>query len=264
MSFENESYQNYSHFKLLKEQTGIMRIIFLFVLFLSIQINAHAAKLEIAPVKMYLTQQMNIGAFTLKNQDDTPILIQLTVFKWTQKNGKDIYEKTQDFLANPPVCSIKPGQSQIIRVGLKNEREENQEELAYRIFFTQVLDETKSNQKTAQVNTKMQLSIPVFFAPKSVSKKLFWKIKKNHKKEKEFELTLSNAGNIHTQITKIEIYSTKSKKSLFSQGTFAYVLPRQSNSWMVSLPENSIEDQLKVVAMTDSGEVVDYAAKQGN
>ena len=57
---------------------------------------------------------------------------------WVQsEDGTDEYESTSDVIAVPPIFSIAPGETQIIRVGLVGGLSPDRE-LAHRLFLTEL------------------------------------------------------------------------------------------------------------------------------
>jgi fimbrial chaperone protein len=41
------------------------------------------------------------------------------LFAWSQDAGQDILQPTTDLLVSPPVFTVQPGQSQLLRIALR-------------------------------------------------------------------------------------------------------------------------------------------------
>ena len=75
-----------------------------------------AASLQVAPVLLDLPAPGNTATITLRNTDVEPITAQLRVFRWTQRDGAERLEPTDDVVASPPVVQLRPRQDYTVRV----------------------------------------------------------------------------------------------------------------------------------------------------
>ncbi len=97
--------------------------------------------------------------------------VQARIFRWSQKDGKDVLEKTSDVIVSPPILSVAKGSDGIVRIARVSTKPVEGEE-TYRIL----LDEVPSREKLqgGGLAVVVRQSLPVFFAgvdakPNSVS-----------------------------------------------------------------------------------------------
>ena len=77
---------------------------------------AQAASLSVSPIRLDVPAPANSASVTLRNDGSLPVNIQVRIFKWVLKNGEDFYEETDDVVATPPVATIPPGGSALLRI----------------------------------------------------------------------------------------------------------------------------------------------------
>ena len=92
-----------------------------------------AGSFQVGPVSATLTADQPVAALTVRNTGGAPAVIQLEAMAWSQAAGKDTYVPTSDILATPPIFTVAPGASQVIRVGSRAPGV--QEERAERLFL---------------------------------------------------------------------------------------------------------------------------------
>src|SRR5258708_1161321 len=96
--------------------------------------TAYATELSISPVRLDLAAEHPIASLTLTNSGNQPTIFQITPKKWTQSNGKNLLTNTDEILVTPPIVTILPNSSQVIRVGLMV-NPDNNSETSYRILL---------------------------------------------------------------------------------------------------------------------------------
>jgi fimbrial chaperone protein len=159
-----------------------------------------AGSLGISPTRVTLTEKTPTAAITVVNQGTDPKVIQAELLRWTQEGGKDVHAQTRDLLVNPPVFTVAPGKTQVIRVGL-NRAPNDAQELAYRLFLQEVPPPPLPGFTGLQV--ALRIGVPVFVAPARtpVSPKLHWKAVRMD--AGTIQLTVSNEGNVHAELAEI-------------------------------------------------------------
>jgi fimbrial chaperone protein len=91
---------------------------------------------------------------------------------WDQVGDTDKQEPTEDIVASPPVATIQPGESQVVRLILR--RPARAEELAYRLAITEL--PAPGAAARAQVGFAIVSSLPVFVVPNNARPgKLEWR-----------------------------------------------------------------------------------------
>ena len=137
---------------------------FFFALLACVAIAAPAAAstFNISPIRAQLTGSHRTEALTLINADDSPVVVQVRVVSWSQKDGTEQLEDTRELLATPPVLQIPANGQQIVRVALRRDPDPAQE-LTYRVVFEEVPQAAAKDFTGLRV--ALRLSIPVFVAP---------------------------------------------------------------------------------------------------
>lgn len=87
----------------------------LFGLALSVASGSYATALQVAPVHVHAEAHAKTGAIQLINPGQEPVVYQASVLRWTQVNGKDVFEPTQDVLASPVMVKIGSGEKKAMR-----------------------------------------------------------------------------------------------------------------------------------------------------
>ncbi|MGH3827755.1 MAG: fimbrial biogenesis chaperone, partial [Pseudonocardiaceae bacterium] len=203
------------------------------------------------PVRVTLSAGHAVAALTVKNVGQEASVIQLETSRWTQQGGKDVLTPTREILATPPIFTLPPGASQILRVGLLR-APPAQGELTYRL----VLREVPPPQPIAQgLRVALAISLPVFVVGAHPSfANLQWQAVRLA--AGSIRLQATNSGNAHVQIGAIELSAAGGASPLVKKNVAAYVLPGSTRAWTLKsaadVPAGSI---LRLRALTDGGDV---------
>jgi len=207
-----------------------------------------AAAIQVTPIRIHLNETMPIATLTLVNKASTPIMLETQSTHWTQKSGEDVYTPTKALIVSPPIISLEPGKSQLVRVALRHQ-EVLTEEDAFRIFVQEIPQYHVGN--APGVEFALRFGIPAFIAPIHPTYSLEWH---TAVKKGMLKLKVINNSNTHIQFTHLDLINPESQKLLDSQSVFIYLLPHQSKTWEFKLktfPHNA----LLIHAATDHGPV---------
>src|SRR6186713_2641410 len=173
---------------------------------------AHAGSFVVNPVRVTLSASQPVNAITVRNDGSEPTVVQLETVAWSQKGGVDVLAKTQEILATPPIFTIPPGGSQIVRVGLRRVPDAGAE-ITYRLF----LREVPAAQPVAQgLRVALRVSLPVFVVPQtSLTPKLEWRVMR--REDGRIRLHANNSGAAHIQIAEVSLSSLYGGKAIGSQ-----------------------------------------------
>ena len=139
-----------------------MRTLVALLIIAALAAPASASTFNISPIRAQLNAAHRTEALTIMNADDSPVVVQIRVVRWSQKGGVEQLEDTRELLATPPVLQIPANSQQIIRVALRREPDGAQE-LTYRVIFEEVPQAAPKDFTGLRV--ALRLSIPVFVAP---------------------------------------------------------------------------------------------------
>jgi fimbrial chaperone protein len=139
---------------------GLLRRLAIIAVGLLVASGAQAV--TISPVIVELTPARRVAAVIVSNESDLPLILQTEALAWTQPNGEDLNEETEDLLVVPPIAEIMPGGSQIFRVTLRRPTSAAVER-AYRLVLDDV-SEIKKETEGVGVTFSFSHRLPVFVA----------------------------------------------------------------------------------------------------
>ncbi|MFV9475000.1 molecular chaperone [Advenella sp. RU8] len=189
-----------------------------------------AAGLQVTPIMLEIGKSQPSDGLWLTNTGNNPLHAQVRVFEWTQQNNKDVLQKTQSFVASPPLIQIEAGQKQFVRL-VRTGQQQNQHETAYRI----VVDELPLESETRKgITFVLRYSVPVFIQGSQEKQEaaLNWKITSNN--SKAAVLSVTNTGNTRAQLSDLSFTPAKGKKVSLNKGLVGYVLGNNSMEWVIS------------------------------
>jgi fimbrial chaperone protein len=204
---------------------------FLFALLASMAIAAPAtaSTFNISPIRAQLSGGHKTEALTLINADDSPVVVQVRVVSWSQKDGTEQLEDTRE------VLQIPANGQQIVRVALRRDPDPAQE-LTYRVIFEEVPQAAAKDFTGLRV--ALRLSIPVFVAPAhgKASPQVAWQSR--WLANGQLEVAATNSGSAHLQVTDFEAQFPGSLMPLRGM-TSKYVLPGSRMSWVLTPPADA-------------------------
>ena len=213
-----------------------------------------AASIGVSPVRATLSADQKVEAITVRNSGTEPMSVQLEVMNWSQQDGEDVFTATREVLANPPIFTVPPGGSQLIRAGLRRAPDARRE-LTYRIFLQELPPPPSPDFNGAKM--LMRVSLPVFVLPEVAAQPaLRWQAARTS--DGALKISLTNIGNAHVQIANFSLSLPGSAQPWITQQSSTYVLHGQSRDWILPanaenppLPPDTI---LQIFAKTDAGD----------
>jgi fimbrial chaperone protein len=176
---------------------------------------AHASNFEISPVVLELSSARTAGVVKIINNDTHDVALQIRAYDWTQKDNQDQLDPTKTLIISPPVFTLAPGASQVIRVVSRRPAEAN--EVAYRLL----VDEIPTAAEGPAINFKFRISMPIFIAPNGAPNlKLGWSISAG----KAPQLVVSNTGNRRGRLLNLVLTLPNGKKVSPPAGGNPYTL----------------------------------------
>jgi len=223
--------------------------IFYFFLLMWVTLKVEASALGIQPLRLFLKQDQKTGVFIINNPQNESTLFELKIFKWSQKNGKDILQPAADMIVNPPIVKLNSNQSQILRVGFRKVWQPLNEEASYRLILSQI--PMGSDKKIMGVKTLLRISLPIFVTPAVKAPAYNFQLKKQGK---YLSVKMINRGNMHVLVSELRLYANG--KKIADQKAFNYLLPRQSKIWHFDLSKIQSIKPSSLVVKTDSDPIV--------
>src|SRR5262245_44897820 len=211
-----------------------------------------AASLQVSPVKVEVASPGAATTVKLRNEGTAPLNAQIRVFRWTQVNGEDKLEPTNDVVASPPIAKLAPKVDYTVRLVRVNKTPVSKEE-TYRLFVDELPD--ANNQRNRAVNLLLRYSIPVFFYPAAGNPPtLTWSVEHSGGK---LAVVAKNSGDRHLRISNLKLRDDKGGTISFGDGLSGYVLGGSSRRWLVASDKGSLSagSPIAVSAQGDQGPI---------
>ncbi len=212
---------------------------------------AKAGSLQVEPVLIDATTAgAAASTLTLHNAGTTPINAQVRVFRWSQTNGQEKLEPTDDVAASPPVLTLGPNAKNIVRI-IRQSKQPVVGEESYRLLIDQLPD--LSQQKNGGVNLLVRYSIPVFFgAANKKSPTLAWSVAV---KGDKVTLSAHNTGDRRLRISALTLRDASGRKISLGAGLAGYALGQSTKIWTVPSHGFSAQGSASISAQSDGGPI---------
>jgi len=217
---------------------------------------ALAGSFSVTPMRVALSAAKPVAALEVHNDGAEASVVQLELVGWTQANNADVYAATAELLATPPILTLPPGGSRVVRIGLRRAPDRDRE-LTYRLYIQEVAPPLTDAFQGMRMTLKV--GVPVFVASVAKSKpQLQWRSVAGP--DGAIKLTLTNSGNEHVKITDLELSQAEGARTSGVQKVSTYVLPGQSRDWLVKMDGSvAAGSALRLKAHTDGS--AELAAK---
>jgi fimbrial chaperone protein len=187
---------------------------------------ARAQGLEVSPTNIQLAPGQSAVSLTITNRNERRVSFQIRGFAWRQEGPvEDILTPTSDLLASPPIATIEPGASQVVRVVLRHPHAGHED--TYRILF----DQLPPPNEAGVVHLLVRISIPVFAEPPTqVSPQVHWRIAR---RDGGAWLIATNDGTRHLTLHDIKIGSADGRTLGVEIKSPPHILPGGSRRWRI-------------------------------
>lgn len=196
-----------------------------------------SGSVSVSPVLIDLTMGER-GVITLRNDRLCAVFYQVSVLRWSQENGQDRYDSTDDFIASPPLFTLAAGLSQTIRMGFRQPAG-TPNERAYRVVLTEVPAAADLSNDGSQIQWAMQYAIPVFVAGSEpvVPSPLTWQM---HQQGNTLHVRADNPSNRRVVLSAVGLSpasrpSTEPPQPQHTQDQRATVLAHAWREWRIPL-----------------------------
>lgn len=194
---------------------------------------AYSGEFRVTPIRLELDKNAKSGVFSVMNEGNTDISLQVSAREWTQdESGKDVYTETQDIVFFPKIMTLKAGEERVIRVGMKGQPPNR--EKTYRLFIEEIPEPRKA--EGARVNIAIRFAPPIFVRPVSVvSDAAVESVSLSHGR---LTAVIKNMGNIHITISSVLIKGADAAgKEMFSKEIAGWhLLSGASRAYSADIP----------------------------
>jgi fimbrial chaperone protein len=211
---------------------------------------AFAGSIAVSPVRVTLSAKQPVAAIRVQNEGSEATVIQLDTSAWSQHDGESVLTETGEVLATPPILTIAPGGSRIVRVGLRRPPDAHRE-LTYRIMLREV---PPPEPVAHGLRVALQISMPVFVVPAvPVAADLHWRAVRTA--DNRIRLLATNSGTAHIQLGRLEL-TPAGAGPIAVQDTATYILPGNTHEWDMSAKSvPAVGSALRVSSQVELGKV---------
>ena len=191
-----------------------------------------AGSFSVNPVRVDLSAKQPVASVTVRNDGAEPTVVQLELMGWGQADNNDVYDSTSELLATPPLFTVPPGGSRVVRIGLRR-RPDPLHELTYRLYLQEVPPPMDADFRG--MRTTLRVGVPVFVAAISQTvPDLKWTTVAEP--DGKIKLGLTNSGSEHIKIADLELTADSGgPHSSGVQRVATYVLPGQKREWLLQM-----------------------------
>lgn len=162
----------------------------------SLATPARAGAISVMPVRVDVPAAARFCALTVGNDSDHPVTVQVRGFAWSRdEGGADILTPEADFVVNPPMTTIAPHATRLVRCSLPAATPGSAEK-SWRLIVDELPDPTLA--QPGVVQTLLRLSVPVFRGDPRAAPRLTAALDGEG-------LRIVNAGDAHARISAVTL-----------------------------------------------------------
>lgn len=211
---------------------------------------ATAGSLQVSPVLAEVVAPGAATVMSLANKGDQPSTVQLRVYRWEQSAGADRMVETTDVVASPPLLTVQPGATNVVRL-VRVSRAPVKTEESYRLLVDEVPRTDRQN--GFGVKIALRYSIPVFFTPREGNPPAVqWTLER---KGSEVIVNAINTGSRRVRLANLSLKG-QGGTSTFGTGLAGYVLGSSANQWAIKNDTLKPGSKVEITALTEHGPIV--------
>lgn len=217
---------------------------------------ARAGNFSVNPIRVELSASQTSAVIHVDNQGDSTVTVEARTLAWSQSKGKDQLASTRDIIVTPQIFRLKPGASQVLRIGALRKPDATQE-LSYRLMLEEIPAPPAPDFKGLQV--ALRISLPVFLKPRADAKEKV-DVALSLNPDRQLRLNLSNSGNAAAHFSEIALFSEDDTDKLIAGLTAStYVLPGQQRELLLKPASFDTDKKILIKARTTAGPVEFHA-----
>jgi fimbrial chaperone protein len=173
-------------------------------LMLLVSAPAAAGEFVINPLRVSLDRSTRASEVVVRNDDKVPLRMQVEAMSWSQGGeGPDQYVPAEGLLYFPRTMEIAPGDSRVIRVGVRAAPVTREE--AYRLFIEELPSAAVADEPAQGTSLRvfLRVGVAVFVAPTKPERN--GEITRLDLKGREVEWVVANKGNVHFRADQVEL-----------------------------------------------------------
>ena len=203
---------------------------------------AAAGSFRVDPVNIVLAEDRGATELRLTNVEAAPVGVRVTALRWTQRDGVDVYEATNDVIASPPIFTVAGGATQLVRFGLRRRIPG----AAYRIHVEEIPQAATTG---TGVRVALKLDLPMYVASgNKAPAALSWSVRRAA--DGTLLAESRNGGGVHAQVSAVEALDATGRK--IGKSTIrGVVLPGSMRAWSLGPAQ---ADAATIVVTAPGGE----------
>lgn len=210
-----------------------------------------AQSLSVLPVNIQMAPKQLATTLTVINQGALETSVQIRAFAWKQVNGTEQLTPSDDVQVSPPIATIAPGATQIVRLVLR--RAPQGSEATYRIL----LDQIPPIAESGTVRIALRLSIPVFAQPTArATARVKYRIESM---DGVATLVATNDGTRHETLRDVSLSSGQGGDLKPAANASPYILAGATRSWPIAIGTTGIlpvpGSTLRLTGVANAGQV---------
>ena len=218
-------------------------------------VPAFASDIGVSPVSVHLDKANDRATLNVINNGTEPVVMQAEMIQWKRvAPQQDEDGPTTDMIVNPAVFTVAPGQTQVVRVGMRKAAQATQEG-TYRIVLREVPTPPKEGEArlAGQVRVLMALRVPVYVAPLNVVKAP--RFAATREADGTVVASLQNDGNVHVRVGRLRVRADGDPTAVPSadQAVAEVVFPGENRKFRVPDHTAKASDKLTLEIATDQG-----------
>lgn len=208
--------------------------------------SVSASSFQVTPMLGDVAPNRDMQAVTIRNTGDDPLTIQVDAYRWSQEDNRDRTEPAENLMIVPPIATIRPGGSQLVRFALRAASREL--EHAYRVHYREVPEAPPEG--FFGVSTVVKLDVPLFFAPANPMREVEWQVE-TVQPGSAIRVTAHSRGNRFARFARVAVLNPDGVLLAEESGPI-YVLGGATRSWELET-DGSISEGEAVTLQVESG-----------
>lgn len=221
-------------------------IAFAYLLTVSI---AGAGSLQVSPTTIDVPAPGATAKITLRNSGSAPFSVQVRVFKWSQVNGEERLDPTNEVVASPPILKLAPVTDYAVRI-VRTTRNPIAPEESYRLLVDELPDATMKA-KGSGVTFLMRHSLPLFFGQADRGQpRITWSVRREGDK---LLVRAENGGQRRVRLSDLRLRDAGGQTVVVRGGLAGYVLGKSAKQWTVAQSRPFGQGGASILAQSDIG-----------
>lgn len=185
---------------------------------------ALAGTLQVNPILVQIDPSRRTATVTVRNAEAAPVTIRAYPLAWRQAQGDDVYEDTSALIVSPPIFTIPPGGTQLVRVGLRSPSATPQS-------FRLMIEEVPEANPEGGIRVALRLNLPFYVSmPAGEPGDLRWNVARSG--DGGWTVEAANPGRGYVRLDRSAVQGATGL-SFADTVNFGTVLPGATRRWQL-------------------------------